>query len=75
MAPNQSESALLKVGESPNRSVELQPTGLRINELWVARPDVVAYLETIAPDKRGIALVHAIEVGIIEMVRRRRVPN
>ena len=75
MAQNTTESALLPVGETTNRSVDLQPTGLRINELWVAHPDVVAYLQNIAPDKRGIALVRAIEVGITEMVRRRKVPN
>ena len=45
---------------------------MRINEVFVSRPDVVAYIEGIAPDKREVALVHAIEVGITEILVRRR---
>jgi hypothetical protein len=52
--------------------VEMLKTGMRINELWVARPDVVAYIDGIAPHKREVALIHAIEVGIAEILLRRR---
>jgi hypothetical protein len=37
----------------------------------IERPAIVAYLQTIAPEKREVALVHAIEVGITEMLARR----
>ena len=32
---------------------------------------MVEYLKTIAPDKQAIALIHAIEVGVTEMLARR----
>ena len=53
-------------------AVEVLAEGMRINEILVSRPDVVAYIEGIAPDKREVALVHAIEVGITEILVRRR---
>ncbi len=53
-------------------AVEVLAEGLRINELLVSRQDVIAYIEGIAPDKREVALVHAIEVGITEILVRRR---
>jgi hypothetical protein len=60
--------------ETAGPPVEVLKNGMRINELWVARPDVVAYIGGIAADKREVALIHAIEVGITEIqLRRRRV--
>jgi len=53
-------------------AVEVLADGLRINEVWVSRQDVIAYIEGIAPDKREVALVHAIEVGVTEILVRRR---
>jgi hypothetical protein len=58
--------------EAKGPAVEVLAEGLRINELLVSRPDVVAYIEGIAPDKREVALVHAIEIGITEILARRR---
>ena len=34
-------------------------------------PHIVAYLGKIAPEKQEIALIHAIEVGITELIARR----
>ena len=51
--------------------VELQPSKVLIHELAVERPDVLNYIRTIAPDKQEIALVHALEVGVTEIVARR----
>ena len=49
---------------------------MRIRDLWVDRADVVAYLQGIPPEKQEIALVHALEVGVLELVaRRRRFPS
>ena len=53
------------------RSVEVLETMMRIHELCIERPNIVAYLGKIAPDKQEIALVHAIEVGITELIARR----
>jgi len=67
-------SAVTPARKALGPAVEVLAAGMRINELWVARPEVVSYFESIAADKREIALVHAIEVGITEiLVRRRRV--
>lgn len=67
-------SAIQPARETVGPPVEVLKTGMRINEVLVARPDVVAYIESIDPDKREVALVHAIEVGVTEiLVRRRRV--
>lgn len=56
--------------------VELQPSKMLIHELAVERPDVLNYIRTIDPDKQEIALVHALEVGVMEIVaRRRRTPK
>lgn len=46
-------------------------TTVRIRELTIDRPAVAAYLERIAPEKLEIALVHALEVGVTELVARR----
>jgi hypothetical protein len=53
-------------------AVEVSKAGMRINEVWVTRADVVAYINGITPDKREVALVHAIEVGVTEILVRRR---
>ena len=58
--------------EKPGPAVEVLAEGMRINEVWVSRQDVIAYIEGIAPDKREVALVHAIEIGITEILARRR---
>ncbi len=52
-------------------SVQVLATKMRIRDLCIERPDVISYLQTIVPDKQEIALVHAIEVGIVEIVARR----
>ena len=53
------------------RPVEVLPNSVRIHELTIERPAIAAYLEHIAPDKLEIALVHALEVGVTELVARR----
>ena len=54
-----------------SRPVEVLETMMRIHELCIERPSIVAYLGKIAPEKQEIALVHAIEVGITELIARR----
>jgi hypothetical protein len=53
-------------------NVQILSTKMHIRELSIERPAILAYLQTIAPDKLEVALVHAIEVGITEMVARRQ---
>ena len=56
---------------SAGRPVEVLETMMRIHDLCIERPSVVAYLGKIAPEKQEIALIHAIEVGITELIARR----
>lgn len=53
------------------RSVEVLATTTRIHDLSIERPAIVAYLQTIAPEKQEIALIHALEVGVTELQARR----
>ena len=56
---------------SPQR-VRLRTTSVRVSDVVLTRPTVVAYFRTIAPDKLERALVHALEVGVAELLARRR---
>ena len=51
--------------------VQVLETSVTIHQLEIERASVVEYLRTIAPEKQAIALVHAIEVGVTEMLSRR----
>ena len=51
--------------------VQVLAKTMRIRDLSIERPSIVAYLQTIAPDKLEIALVHALEVGVKEIRGRR----
>ena len=51
--------------------VQVEESSLTIHDLSIARASIVDYLKTIAPDKQAIALVHALEVGVTEMLARR----
>ena len=53
------------------RPIEVSSNTVRVHELVIERPAIAAYLEHIAPDKLDIALVHALEVGVTELVARR----
>ena len=59
------------VPHSAGRPVEVLETMMRIHELCIERPNIIAYLGKIAPEKQEIALVHALEVGITELIARR----
>jgi hypothetical protein len=60
-------------GAISDRQIQVQvlATSMTIHDLTIERPAVIEYLRTIAPDKQAIALVHAIEVGVTEMLARR----
>jgi hypothetical protein len=52
-------------------NVQVLSTTMHIHDLSIEQPAVVAYLQAIEPGKQEIALVHAIQVGITELVARR----
>ena len=56
---------------TPVRAVQVLPAAVRIEELNIERQTIVDYLKAIAPEKQEIALIHALEVGVIEMMARR----
>ena len=64
-------SAQQPVPPAAIRSVEVMTNAMQIHELCIERPSIVAYLRTIAPEKQAIALVHALEVGVTEVIARR----
>ena len=56
---------------TPGRPVQVLATSMTIHELTIDRPAIIAYLLNIPADKQEIALVHALEVGIMELAARR----
>jgi hypothetical protein len=61
----------LKSVAAPGRAVEVDDTMMHIHNLRIDRSGVVAYLRTIPPEKQEIALIHALEVGVTELIARR----
>jgi hypothetical protein len=52
-------------------SVQVLSMRMRIHDVSIEKPAVVAYFKSIAADKQEIALVHALEVGVAELAARR----
>ena len=67
----QMSEPLEPIAAMTERPVEVLLKTVRVHDLTIERPAVAAYLEHIAPDKQEIALVHALEVGVTELVARR----
>ena len=61
------------VGVTAMSRVRVADASVQIRDFSVQARAVVDYLKNIAPDKREIALAHALEVGIAELRRRRAV--
>ena len=73
-APVEAASVSTESGDaSPVQATHVEVTSdvVRIHDVSINRAAVVKYLETIAPEKQEIALVHALEVGITELIARR----
>jgi hypothetical protein len=62
------------IAGTTERPVQILGMTVRIH-LTVERPAVAAYLESIAPDKRELALVHALELGVAQVLARRTPPK
>ena len=54
-----------------SRSIQVLSMKMRIQDVSIDRPAVVAYFNSIPADKQEIALVHALEMGVAELVARR----
>jgi hypothetical protein len=68
MPANESLDPLASMAERP---IEVSSGTVRLHEVTIDRPAIAAYLEHIAPEKLEIAFVHALEVGVTELVARR----
>jgi hypothetical protein len=72
--PDRSRPELSPIAGTTERSVQVLGMTVRIH-LTMERPAIAAYLENIAPDKREVALVHALDVGVAEVLARRSRPK
>ncbi len=68
--PN-AQGGLEPVAGTKETSVQVLSMRMRIHDVNIEKPAVVAYFRNIPADKQEIALVHALEVGIAELAARR----
>jgi hypothetical protein len=59
------------VAGTKETAVQVLSARIRIHNMSIERPSIVAYFKNIPADKQEIALVHALEVGIAELTARR----
>ena len=67
-------SAIVPLATEPHtttRTVNVRYKGVQIQNLTIERQGVVDYLKKMTADKIEVALVHALEVGIVEIESRR----
>ena len=69
--PDNTHDDLEPVAGTKETSVQVLSMRMRIHNVNIDRPAVVAYFKNIPADKQEIALVHALEVGIAELAARR----
>lgn len=62
---------LQPVAGTKETAVQVLSSQMRVRDLSIEKPAVVAYFKNIPADKQEIALVHALEVGIAELANRR----
>ena len=74
MDPDRNRPELSPIAGTTERSVQVLGMTVRIH-LTLERPSIAAYLENISPDKREVALVHALEIGVAEVLARRSRPK
>ena len=54
------------------RYVNIHRKGIQISNLMIDRAAIVEYLKNMTGEKVQIALIHALEVGVVEIEARRR---
>jgi hypothetical protein len=64
-------SELEPVGGTKEATVQVVSGRMKIHNVSIDRAAIVQYFKNVPADKREIALVHAIEVGLAELTARR----
>ena len=59
------------IAAAPAQPVQVSAGAVHVDDLTIERRVVVEYLQGIAPEKQSIALLHALEVGVTELLARR----
>lgn len=65
------DSSLEPMAAGIEHHIQVLATRAFIRELSIDRSSVVMYLQGVARDKQEIALIHALEVGVNELLARR----
>ncbi len=66
-----SDDIIEPMATTTRRSIQVLSMKMRIHDVSIERPAIVAYFNSIPADKQEIALVHALEVGVAELAARR----
>ena len=72
MAYNFTSDDLVPLAGSVARSIEVHSTTVHIHDVSVNRSAIAEYLQAIDAPKQETALIHALEVGVTEILARRR---
>jgi hypothetical protein len=67
-----SDDIIEPMAMATRRSIQVLSTKIRIHDVSIDRPAVVAYFNAIPIDKQEIVLAHALELGVAELIARRR---
>ena len=71
MMPAPIRSDFTPLTEDVSQRIRLLSSSLRVSDVSFTRSTVVAYFRTIASEKLELALAHALEVGVAELLARR----
>ena len=63
---------LVPLAATVSPGVEVRAAGVRIHDVTLTRPAIVAYLREIDGDKQVAAVLHLLDVGLAEVLHRRR---
>jgi hypothetical protein len=72
MALDISSDDVVPIAASVATRIDVRATTVLVRDLNITRATVVAYLQEIAGDKHEVALLHALDVGVAEILARRR---
>ena len=67
-----SDDIIEPMAMATRRSIQVLSTKMRIQDVSIDRPAVVAYYNAIPIDKQEIVRAHALEQGVAELMARRR---
>ena len=72
MALHSDYDDIVPLMDAHQQSVEIHENEVRIHDVTVARAAVAGYLSALSAAKRELALIHALELGVAEILARRR---